>query len=203
MPTLSINDEDRNIIVRAIEAARHQPRLIDGTWWMWDFDQGKYIDSRGVASFEESGVLNESLSDMQERIGTLESFMKAAPDRFLRKDIEDVAHKMTTFEQGLHSDIVRSRNFSSGLAGAGFRILHDETGSHLEVDYATFRKKAYFYELVIQQISHQGGIMFFTPARMECSEVQITADGFKCFFDTKSGTVSNDFAVGEIGRAHV
>ena len=200
MPTLSINDEDRNIIVRAIEAARHQPRLIDGTWWLWDFDQGKYIDSRGVASFEESGVLNESLSDMQERIGTLESFMKAAPDRFLRKDIEDIAHKMTTFEQGLHSDLVRSRNFSSGLAGAGFRILHDETGSHLEVDYATFRKKAYFYELVIQQISHQGGIMFFTPARMECSEVQITADGFKCFFDTKSGTVSNDFVVGDQAR---
>ena len=200
MPTLSINDEDRNIIVRAIEAARHQPRLIDGTWWMWDFDQGKYIDSKGVASFEESGVLNESLSDMQARIETLESFMNAAPDRFLRKDIEDIAHKMTTFEQGLHSDIVRSRNFSSGLAGSGFRIMHDETGSHLEVDYATFRKKAYFYELVIQQISHQGGIMFFTPARMECSEVQITADGFKCFFDTKSGTVSNDFVVGDQAR---
>ena len=167
---------------------------------MWDFDQGKYVDSGGLASFEESGALNESLVDMKAKIATLESFMNATPDRFLRKDIEDVAHKMTTFEKGLHSDLVRSRNYSSGMAGSGFQIKHDETGSHLEVDYATFRKKAYFYELVIQQLSHQGGILFFTPARMECSEVQITADGFKCFFDTKEGTVSNDFAVGDQAR---
>ena len=167
---------------------------------MWDFDQGKYIDSRGVASFEESGVLNEALSDMQARIKTLESFAKDAPYRFLRKDIEDTSEKLTTFDKGLYTNLLRSKNFSSGLAGSGFRLLHDETGSHLEVDYATFRKKAYFFELVIQQISHQGGIMFFTPARMECSEVQITADGFKCFFDTKSGTVSNDFVVGDQAR---
>ena len=167
---------------------------------MWDFDQRKYIDSRGVASFEESGVLNETLDGFEERLKTLESFMDEAPARFLRKDIEDFTQKLTTFEKGLYSDLIRSRNFASGLAGSGFRILHDETGSHLEVDYATFRKKAYFYELVIQQISHQGGIMFFTPARMECSEVQITATGFKCFFDTKSGTVSNDFVVGDQAR---
>lgn len=167
---------------------------------MWDFDQGKYIDSRGVASFEESGVLNEALSDMQDRIKTLEDFAKDAPYRFLRKDIEDTSEKLTTFDKGLYTNLLRSKNFSSGLAGSGFRLLHDETGSHLEVDYATFRKKAYFFELVIQQISHQGGILFFTPARMECSEVQITADGFKCFFDTKSGTVSNDFAVGDQAR---
>ena len=200
MPTLSINDEDRDIIIRAIEAARHQPRLIDGTWWMWDFDQRKYIDSQGFASFEDSGILNATLEDLVERIETLESFASGAPDRFLRKDIEDAARQLTTFEKGLYSDIIRSRNFGSGMAGAGFQIKHDETGSHLEVDYATFRKKAYFYELVIQQISHQGGILFFTPARMECSEVQITADGFKCFFDTKSGTVSNDFVVGDQAR---
>ena len=197
---MSINDEDRDIIIRAIEAARHQPRLIDGTWWIWDFDSGKYFDSQGFASFEDSGVLNATLEGIVERIGTLESFAKGAPDRFLRKDVEDTARELTTFEKGLYSNLIRSRNYASGMAGSGFQIIHDENGSHLEVDYATFRKKAYFYELVIQQISHQGGILFFTPARLECSEVQITADGFKCFFDTKSGTVSNDFAVGDQAR---
>ena len=197
---MSINDEDRDIIIRAIEAARHQPRLIDGTWWIWDFDSGKYFDSQGFASFEDSGVLNATLEDIVERIKTLESFSKYSPDRFLRKDIEDTARELTTFEKGLYSDLIRSRNYASGMAGSGFQIIHDENGSHLEVDYATFRKKAYFYELVIQQISHQGGILFFTPARLECSEVQITADGFKCFFDTKSGTVSNDFVVGDQAR---
>ena len=167
---------------------------------MWDFDQRKYIDSQGFASFEDSGVLNATLEDIVERIKTLESFASEAPDRFLRKDAEDTTSHLTTFEKGLYSDIIRSRNFGSGMAGSGFQIKHDENGSHLEVDFATFRKKAYFHELVIQQISHQGGILFFSPARMECSEVQITADGFKCFFDTKSGTVSNDFVVGDQAR---
>ena len=167
---------------------------------MWDFDQRKYIDSQGFASFEDSGVLNATLEDIVERIKTLESFASEAPDRFLRKDTEDTTSHLTTFEKGLYSDIIRSRNFGSGMAGSGFQIKHDENGSHLEVDFATFRKKAYFHELVIQQISHQGGILFFSPARMECSEVQITADGFKCFFDTKSGTVSNDFVVGDQAR---
>lgn len=197
---MTVNDEDRELIIRAIEAARHQPRLIDGTWWIWDFDQRTYLDTKGVASFEESTILNTKLEDIISRLETLESFASNANNRYLRKDIEDLAGEVETFAKGAISDSFRSRYYSPGLAGAGFSLTHDEDGSHLEVDYATFRKKAFFYELVIQQISHQGGIMFFTPARMECSEVEITPEGFKCYFDTKSGTISNDFVVGDQAR---
>ena len=200
IPTMTVNDEDRELIIRAIEAARHQPRLIDGTWWIWDFDQRTYLDTKGVASFEESTILNTKLEDIISRLETLESFASNANNRYLRKDIEDLAGEVETFAKGAISDSFRSRYYSPGLAGAGFSLTHDEDGSHLEVDYATFRKKAFFYELVIQQISHQGGIMFFTPARIECSEVEITPEGFKCYFDTKSGTVSNDFVVGDQAR---
>lgn len=73
LPTMTVNDEDREIIIRAIEAARHQPRLIDGTWWMWDFETRQYIDSRQTGSFEDSAPLNGTIKDIKDRLSTLES----------------------------------------------------------------------------------------------------------------------------------
>ncbi|MGN1220665.1 MAG: hypothetical protein ACI4TU_06980 [Candidatus Cryptobacteroides sp.] len=70
---MSINDEDRNIIIKAIEAARHSPKLIGGQWWLWDFDNGEYKNTGSIGSFEESITLNETIIDVQNRLAALES----------------------------------------------------------------------------------------------------------------------------------
>lgn len=91
VPSMSINDEDREIILKAIEAARHQPKLIDGTWWIWDFDSRVYINSQQTGSFEDSGPLNRILDDLKHRVETLEdnSSVKSAVFEFLAQEEYD------------------------------------------------------------------------------------------------------------------
>lgn len=42
---------------RAAEASTHQPIIQDGTWWLWDVEQGLYVDS-GFAAQGEADMSN-------------------------------------------------------------------------------------------------------------------------------------------------
>lgn len=58
---------------------------------MWDFDQGKYIDSTKTGSFEESATLNNILENLQVRLKNLEDAeqVKPAIAEFLTQDEYD------------------------------------------------------------------------------------------------------------------
>lgn len=97
--------------------------------------------------------------------------------------------------------ILTSKEFQSGALGHGFRIAVDDNGhSSLEIDEITVRKAMKVAELVIQQITHQGGLQYYTAASIECSSMEIVPGGYKCFFDTKSGSVPNMFKAGDQAR---
>lgn len=100
------------------------------------------------------------------------------------------------------ADETVSGNFEPGMLGAGHRVWTDpESGeSFAEVDHLSVRKTMSVYELVIQQVRHQGGVVIFSPAGMECTAVEETASGYKCYFDTKNGTVPNGFVAGDQAR---
>lgn len=65
--------------------------MIDGTWWIWDFDNGEYKNSSKTGSFEDSAALNQIIENIQIRLQALENTdtTKAALVEFLTQDEYD------------------------------------------------------------------------------------------------------------------
>lgn len=144
---------------------------------------------------------------------------------FLRKDVEDTAQKTITFEQGLKSNNIESKNFTSGSLGSGHKLFTDPTTgeSYCEIDRLYVRMKAYFDTLEIKEVSHIGGELILTPASMKCNRVEViepmpffyvdgtqkvykdgklayTARKYRCYFNADDGdeAIQNQFVVGDL-----
>ena len=103
-------------------------------------------------------------------------------------------HKVTTPR-------IESPSFSEGALGAGFRMYVNQQGrAVLELDEIDVRRTMKVFELIIQQIKHQGGMVIQSAASMECSSVVELTDGYKCYFDTKDGQIPNEFVAGDQAR---
>ena len=116
---------------------------------------------------------------------------------------DDEVAGLITFLGGLLSDSVLSRKFTSGTLGTGFGLFIDNDGNAvLEIDKLLVRMKAIFKELVIEKLSHVGGEVVLTPARMICYKVEIQEDAYRCYFTTTDGdkTITNDFVIGDQAR---
>lgn len=129
---------------------------------------------------------------------------------FLRKDQPEQTSYLfkllggVEVENGLKSDSIVSNdfssdNFSAGALGAGLCVKVDpKTGkSYIEVDELFVRIKAIFTELVIEKLSHVGGQILLTPARMICIKVEELDSAYRCFFESTDGekTINNEFVV--------
>ena len=102
---------------------------------------------------------------------------------------------------------IQSANFSEGPLGAGFRLWLAQNGANaeLELDSLTVRKTMKIFELIIQQIKHQGGMVIYSAASIVCSRVEELENGYKCYFDTMENEqgdaqVPNEFVVGDQAR---
>lgn len=151
-------------------------------------------------------------------------------DKFLRKDVADIAAKITTFLEGLYignsghsisvsdSNVVTaifdelknifgivSSDFVSGDLGTGFSLKYNqETGrSYLEVDEILVRKLAYFVELIIKRLSYVGGEIILTPASMKCVKVEEYDACYRCYFEQDSGdkSIIQEFRIDDQVRA--
>lgn len=113
---------------------------------------------------------------------------------FLRKDQPDETRFLINFLAG-----ATFGNFNEGPLGTGACVKIDPaTGkSYVEVDELFVRMKAYFQELVIEKLSHVGGNVILSPARMQCIKVEEFPDFYRCFFLATDGekTIDNEFAV--------
>lgn len=174
-----------------------------------------------------SNSLRNAISSVTKEImnGSNGDILAQGTKYFLRKDVEDSAQKTITFEQGLKSDNVESRNFTSGTLGSGHKLFTDpDTGqSYLELDRLYVRMKAYFDTLEIKEVSHVGGELMLTPASMKCSRVETiepkkffyvdgtqkvykdgkfayTARKYRCYFNSDDGeeSIQNQFVVGDL-----
>lgn len=151
-------------------------------------------------------------------------------DKFLRKDVADIAAKITTFLEGLYvgnsghgisvsdSNVVTaifdelknifgivSSDFVSGDLGTGFSLKYNqETGrSYLEVDELLVRKLAYFVELIIKRLSYVGGEIILTPASMKCVKVEEYDTCYRCYFEQDNGdkSIIQEFRIDDQVRA--
>lgn len=100
--------------------------------------------------------------------------------------------------EGVKAKTFQSPSFTPGFSGSGFKFHLDPDGNAVgELDELTVRKTMKVYELVIQQMKHQGGIVVWSAASMELTSVESVTGGYKCYFDTKDGQIPNEFSVGD------
>lgn len=117
---------------------------------------------------------------------------------FLRKDKDDTAKGVITFEKAL-----KVGNFQEGTLGSGASTFMRDGNSYSEVDFLKVRKKATFTNITVQELKHVGGEIILSPAVLVCSKVEETNEGYKCYFnqtDSDGRKVYNEFEVGDQAR---
>lgn len=118
---------------------------------------------------------------------------------FLSKRFDDTAQGLIKFVKGLNVG-----DFSSGLFGSGGTFRMNNGDSEIEVDRLTVRKIAHFFEVLIERASHIGGSDVLSPARMVCSNVEETANYYRCYFETgDNNEFVQEFVVGDQARCQV
>ena len=151
----------------------------------------------GVDSLEEATDENffSALRTLAEIIKNNES-LKAL---FLSKVDDDTAQGLIKFVKGLEIG-----DYTTGFLGGGGAFKMINGISHLEVDKLDVRMIATFFELVISKLRHIGGQFILTPASMKCIEVEVVANGYKCFFDRgDNNEVVQKFVVNDQARCQV
>ena len=172
----------------------------------------KLTINRGITQTIADGIKRElGLSDEEIIYATIvdEDFDKT----YLRKISSENMPNNMTFDKGIvvkggvETSLLQSQLYSGDeTIGSGFKLEEDENGeSTLIVDNVNVRKKIQATEFVIQQIQFQGGIVVQSAAAMECSRVEEITSGekitqYKCYFDTKNGTINNQFVIGDLAR---
>ena len=91
----------------------------------------------------------------------------------------------------LTTNEITTPDFVSGLLGRGVRLKDN----HLELDEITIRKRMNVFQLVIQKVMHQGGILILSPGGTEITSVVDGGTYYKCTFDTKNGKLKQPFVV--------
>ncbi len=155
-----------------------------------------YGSSAGNVISELSGQVDV----MRRQIGSLsniEQLIRKVCDRiYLRKDgLEDQSLSPTRF-----LSLLTSGDFRPGyVGGQGWGIFKSSDGSWTaEFDDLNVRHNLAVNNLVINQISAFGGTRIESAALMEVTNVVDRSDGYYCYFDQKSGTVANCFAVDDV-----
>ena len=130
-------------------------------------------------------------------ISNIEQIVRAVGDKlYLRKDgIADRSLSPTEF-----ASLLTSLGFRSGMAGGeGWGIYKDANGNWvIEADRFMARQELDVNNLVINQVTGQGGTIVESAARMEIIRVDDNADGYKCYFDQHEGTIANLFHVDDV-----
>jgi len=160
-----------------------------------------------VESFESTpSLLNQTLTSVAEEvIGRLGGGTQIAnaDARYLRKNVPDVAKAKMSFEKGFDfSDDIHSTDFEKGdYFGRGFGVYKDEQGrTVVETDKLVVRADAQFTEVVINQTTFKLGTTVFSNGGCTITQIEDLAEGWRCYYDNKSGTQYSGFVVGDLAR---
>ncbi len=143
--------------------------------------------------FTSARTLTEITKAIAEHLSNLDQ-------RYLRKDAIDTAKKLIKFLEGIEVGV-----FTSGQLGTGGAIHVDENGNSVaEFDKLKVRKRAEFFEVLIQTAKHVGGELIVSPANMICNRVEELAGVYRCYFDRgENNEANNEFKVGDQARCNV
>lgn len=159
-----------------------------------------------VLTSDDKDSVDESSDNAVVTAGFLQKWVNKIKEMFLRKDDDDeTSHKLTMGEA--ISDSHRTRSFrEGGIDGAGAAIWETtEEGmpiGHVESDFMTIRRAAYFRSITIAEVNHIGGEMILSQAACQISHFEEHDDVYRCFFEKEAGgrTVYNEWKVGDQAR---
>jgi hypothetical protein len=90
-------------------------------------------------------------------------------------------------------DYISSESFVSGLDGEGMKIYKAVTGDwNMEIDNLTVRKIFSIFELVVQKITHQGGMVIRSAAGGKLTKVTDGGSYWKCEHDSTDDFIRDD-----------
>ena len=90
-------------------------------------------------------------------------------------------------------DYISSESFVSGLGGEGMKIYKAVTGDwNTEIDNLTVRKIFSIFELVVQKITHQGGMVIRSAAGGKLTKVTDGGSYWKCEHDSTDDFIRDD-----------
>lgn len=109
-------------------------------------------------------------------------------------DLHDlsVSH-VATLMRTVIKDYVSSEAFVSGFSGEGMKIYKALDGSwNMEIDNLTVRKIFSVFELVVQKMTHQGGMVIRSAAGAKLTKVTDGGSYWKCEHDSTDDFVKDD-----------
>lgn len=141
----------------------------------------------------QSNVTGVSVDAIKSLINSIGSSL------FLSRRFDDIAQGLIKFVRGIDVG-----DFTSGAFGSGGTFRMNNGDSEIEVDRLTVRKLAHFFEVIIERLSHIGGSLVISPARMVCSNVEEQVNSYRCYFETgDNNEFVQEFVIGDQARCQV
>lgn len=121
---------------------------------------------------------------------------------YLRKDgVSDTSFSPTDFRAPLTiRDRFTDYGFREGyIGGKGFGVYTDADGNRvIEADVLVGRMSLKVNEILVAQVEYVGGQKLYSAAAMTVSKVEDMSGKWRCYFDSKQGSVRNMFLVGDM-----
>ena len=148
-----------------------------------------FIDSSGKALLEDltttelaviNGVISFLESEKISSLNTITDLLEVNEEAIIRKLYANISR----LNEVVLENILSSERFISGFLGEGFRLKKTPEGLwNLELDNLIVRKTFQVFEIIVQKITHQGGMVIRSAAGGTITEVQDAGDTWKCLHD--------------------
>lgn len=128
-------------------------------------------------------------AELSERVTTLNLLVRALAEMH-NLTVSDTARLL----KGIIRESLSSPEFVSGFAGNGFKLYKDAvTGDwNMEIDNIVVRKLFNVFEIRVQRITHQGGMVIRSAAGGKITKVTDMGSYWKCEHDGLDDFVAND-----------
>ena len=194
-----VGEDAQSFYIQSV-ALRYQENAL---WPEWSLVITDEVTVNGNAISVLEGKVNDLTRLSQGNRASTKAISGALASQFLFKNGQpDVSISPTTFnkEVKLGAELVDKifRRGDMAGQGQGFGVYTDSDGNRVvETDILVARLALRATEVIINQVTYTGGKQVFSAAGMVVSAVEEIATGWRCFFDTKEGTVQNHFMVGD------
>lgn len=167
-----------------------------------NIEQAAYAERIGVVSGVGIYVIRSKYDTTLPSDSNVYSAL-AAEALFLSKKKGGIVEGDTTFKKSISvGRNITSEDFvDAGMTGAGFGITRDENGNAvISADIIKVRKKAEFYELVINQTTFELGDTIKTAGGCTITSVEVVGDAYRCYYDNHNGSRLSGFKIGDQAR---
>lgn len=157
--------------------------------------KGAYINEEGIGDFEKVVSKDTDFKEMHADSATMDI---ATINELVAKLAE--VHKLSVTDTAniLRAVVgsISSEKFVSGFAGEGFRISQAINGDwNLEIDNLIVRKLFNVFELLVQEIKHQGGMVLHSPAGGKITKVTDGGSHWKCEIESADTFFKDDLVI--------